>query len=226
MDENRKAWLVPGAIILAGIILSITIFSVRQSHILGAPTGDISAVRPVHPSEHIIGDPEAPVIIIEYADIDSPYAKEFQQSLSQLLTEYGPSGRVAWVYRHFPLVDQHRYSTEHAEAAECVASLGNRTAFWRFIDLLQANAPGQTQFNPSGYPAITAQLGIDAREFEQCMSSDRYTGKVAADFENALAIGAEGSPYSVLLVRGKEPAVITGSVPYATLKEIVERAAF
>lgn len=224
MDLDRRTWLIPGAIVLAGIILSFTIYSIRTTHILGAPEGDVGALRPIHPNEHIIGDPEASVIIVEYADIDSPYAKEFQKTLSQLVTEYGPSGKVAWVYRHFPLVDQHRYSIEHAEAAECVASLGNRTAFWRFIDLVQANAPASTQFNPSGYPALIAQLGVDATAFNECLSSDRYSAKVEADFANGLAIGADASPYSILLVRGKEPAVINGSVPYATLKEIVEAA--
>lgn len=221
MDLNQRTWLIPGAIVLAGIVLSFTIYSVRMTHILGAPEGDITDMRAIHPDEHIIGDPEAPIIIVEYADIDSPYAKEFQQTLSQLLTEYGASGKVAWVYRHFPLVDQHRYSVEHAEAAECVASLGNRTAFWRFIDLVQANAPGATQFNPSGYPALIAQLGVDTTAFNECLASNRFSAKVEADFANGLAVGAEASPFSILIVRGKEPAVINGSVPYQTLKDIV-----
>ena len=224
MDTTRSAWLIPGAILLAGIILAFTIYSIRSTHILGAPQGDLSSMRQIHPDEHIIGDPEAPIIIVEYADIDSPYAKEFQQTLSQLMTEYGASGKVAWVYRHFPLVDQHRYSVEHAEAAECVAFLGNRAAFWRFIDLVQANAPGSSQFNPSGYPALVAQLGVDATEFNECIESERFAARVEADFANALAVGADASPYSILLVRGKEPAVINGSVPYATLKEIIDQA--
>lgn len=222
MDMNQRTWLIPGAIVLAGIVLSFTIYSVRSTHILGAPEGDVSSMRAIHPDEHIIGDPEAPIVIVEYADIDSPYAKEFQQTLAQLLTEYGASGKVAWVYRHFPLIDQHRYSVEHAEAAECVASLGSSTAFWRFIDLIQANAPDTAQFNPSGYPAIVSQLGIDTAAFNECVSSDRFMAKVEADFANGLAIGAEASPFNVLIVEGKEPAIINGSVPYQTLKEIVE----
>ncbi len=224
MDTTRSQWLIPGAIVFAGLILALAIFSIRQTHILGAPPGDVLSMRAISPEEHIVGNPEAPVIIVEYADMDAPYAKEFQQTMSQLMTEYGAGGKVAWVYRHFPLVDQHPDSISHAEASECVASLGNTTAFWRFIDLLHAYAPGEMQFDPANYDSIVTQLGVSKADFDACLAQGKYTQKVEADFANALAIGAEGSPYSVLLVKGEKPAPISGSIPYGTLKQIVESA--
>lgn len=222
MDMNRSQWVLPGAIVLVGMIFAVAIFVIRDNYVFGPPDGDVSLMRPVSPDEHIIGNPDAPVLIVEYADIDSSYSKEFQRTLAQLMTDYGSSGKVAWVYRHFPLVNQNPNASRHAEAAECVTSLGNATAFWRFIDLLQANAPDDEQFDPRNYSAVVKQLGINVEEFNACMASGKFAAKVEADFKNALDAGAVGSPYTIIRIEGKERTPITGAVPYATLKQLID----
>lgn len=224
METTRSAWLLPGAIIGAGALLAIAIFIVRDGQFFGPRPTSIDAVRPVDPAEHIIGNPKAEVIIIEYADIDSSYAKEYQRTLGQLMSEYGSNGKVAWVYRHFPLINKTPNSLRHAEAAECVASLGNKAAFFKFIDLIQANAPDEEQFDPANYPLIIERLGVDQAAFNACVAEGRFAPKVAADFENALESGATASPYSVILIKGKDPMPINGAIPYATLKRIVDSA--
>ena len=105
----------------------------------------MSLVRPVGDDDHIIGNPGAPVVIIEYADIDSGYSKDFQATMQQLMTEYAAGGEVAWVYRHMPLIDQHPNARRHAEAAERAASIGSADSFWRFIDSAAALAPGSSR---------------------------------------------------------------------------------
>lgn len=222
MDMNRSQWVLPGAIVLAGLILAIALFVIRDNYVFGPPDGNPSLMRPVSPDEHIIGNPDAPILIVEYADIDSSYSKEFQRTLAQLMTDYGASGKVAWVYRHFPLVNQNPNASKHAEAAECVTSLGNATAFWRFIDLLQANAPDEEEFNPRNYGAIVSQLGINVDEFNDCLASGRFASRVEADFRNALDAGAVGSPYTIIRVEGRERTPVTGAIPYQTLKDLVE----
>lgn len=224
METTRSAWLLPGAIVGAGALLAIAIFVVRDGQLFGPRQTSIDAVRPVDPGEHIIGNPEADVIIIEYADIDSSFAKEYQRTLGQLMTEYGSTGKVAWVYRHFPLVNKNQNSLRHAEAAECVAALGNKAAFFKFIDLIQANAPDEEQFDPANYPLLLERLGVNQQEFNACVAEGRYAPKVAADFENALEAGGTASPFTVILVNGKDPMPINGAIPYATLKRIVDSA--
>jgi len=225
MDTTRSSWLIPGAIVAAGIIFSVTIFVSRDAQLFNTSSGDPAAMRAVSPDEHIIGNPEAPVVIVEYADIDSPAAKEYQRTLAQLVTDYGATGKVAWVYRHFPLVNQYPNSARHAEAAECVTSLGNKEAFWKFIDLMQAAAPDTEQFNPENYDALVPQLGIRVDEFNACMATGKFASVVEADFEDALQARAIASLYSVELVEGREPSLIRGAVPYATLKQLIDSVA-
>ena len=62
-----------------------------------------SAVRPVNGEDHILGNPDAPVKLIEFSDFECPFCKRFHPTMKRLMDEYGEDGRVAWVYRHFPL---------------------------------------------------------------------------------------------------------------------------
>jgi protein-disulfide isomerase len=222
--SKKEMWFIPVAIIAAGLIFSVAIFIQRSNTVEGSVEADLSLMRQVSEADHIIGSPAAPVIIVEYSDIDSSYSKTFQRTMTQLMTEYGTDGQVAWVYRHLPLIDQHIYAASHAEAAECVASLGNSTIFWRFIDALNSAAPNEMQFDPKNYSAVVSSLGVLPQSFDACMNKNTYQEKVANDFENAIAIGAGGSPFTVLLVKGQPPITINGAVPYDGMKQIIDQA--
>ncbi len=222
--QKREGWFIPGAIIVAGLILAVAIYNFRATDLPGSVEADLSLMRPVSELDHIIGNPSAPVVLVEYADIDSSYTKTFQATMEQLMSEYAATGQVAWVYRHLPLIDQHVYAAQHAEAAECMASLGGPNIFWRFIGALNAAAPDVQQFNPKDYPSVVSALGILPESFEACMNAHTFQERVAADFTNGIAIGAGGSPFSVLLVEGKTPVTIDGAIPYDALKKILDEA--
>lgn len=220
---SKQSWLVPAAIIIAGLLIAFGIFFARG----GAdplPQGDPSFLRPVTPDDRLVGNPDAPVIVVEYSDIDCAYCKEFQATMSQLMADYAAGEQVAWAYRHFPLVNLHPYAAEHAEAAECVAELAGDAAFFRFIDSLHQIAPAGTEFNPDGYPDVVEGLGVSVADFEACRQSDRTVAKVAADFDNALESGASGTPYIVILVEGANPIPVSGALPYDAMKKVIEAA--
>lgn len=223
-QTKRSAWFIPGAIIAAGLLLAVSVYVVRSSHVLGAPKGNLDALRPVTSADHIIGNPNAPVIVIEYADIDSSFTKSFQPVMEQIMTTYGPNGKVAWVFRHFPLVDQYPNSEAHAEAAECASSLGTSKTFWSFIDFLQAYAPGDQQFDPSNYNSVAQSLGLDTTRFDSCMAAHTYQRHVEQDITNAIDIGASGSPYSVIQIHGQKSVPLEGSLPYDQMKKVLDQA--
>lgn len=217
--------VIPIAILVAGLGIAVAIYFVRAEPAFLSGGVDVSKTDPVNPnSDHIAGNPGAKIMLVEYSDIDCQYCKSFQRTLAQVAAEYGPRGDVAWVYRHFPLVDIHQHAASHAEASECVASIAGEPYFWRFIDAIHASSPDLTEFDPLGYEAIITSLGIDMSAFNACMAADTFTDKVSKDFEDALEIGANGTPFTVILVDGKEPLSISGAVSYASLKEIIDAA--
>ena len=224
LKSKREMWLIPGAILAAGLILGLATYSIRSKELTLPPQGDVSLVRPVGENDHIIGNPGAPVVIIEYADIDSSYAEGFQATMQQLMTEFAAGGQVAWVYRHLPLIDQHPNARRHAEAAECAASIGGPDSFWRFIDAANALASGSTELDPSSYNTIVEGLGISTDAFNNCLNNGTYAKRVMDDFENGLNAGAGGSPFSVVLIKGKPPITIDGAVPYDAMKKIIQES--
>lgn len=219
---SRDTYLVPAAIIVAGLLLSLAIYSVRTGTVPLATPGDPSHMRPVSPEDHIVGNPKASIVIVEYSDIDCTFCKDFQGTMTQLMADYAATGKVAWVYRHFPVVDLHPYAAEHAEAAECLASLGGEPLFFRFIDLLQQAAPAGTQFMPSNYPDIVGGLGISLDAFNECMESNRFLERVANDYDNALDSGASGTPFIVILAGDAPPVPVSGALPYDSMKQVIE----
>lgn len=221
---TAKELFIPIAIVLAGLIVAVAIYVVRVRHVVENGTGTPEVVRPVSPSDHVIGNPSAPVAVIEYADIDSSYSKTLQLTMEQLMTEYADGGKVVWVYRHFPVTTEHPNAATHALAAECATSLSVPTTFFRFIDAIQAASPNENEFDPTGYPLILKPLGIDETAFRKCVSDGTFSNRVHEDYDNALAAGATGSPFVILLIHGQKPLPINGALPYASMKKIIDDA--
>src|SRR3546814_8173358 len=65
------------------------------------------AVRPVSGEDHVMGSPDASVKVIEFSDFECPFCKGFHRTMGQVMEEYGQDGKVAWVYRHFPIDSIH-----------------------------------------------------------------------------------------------------------------------
>lgn len=81
--------------------------------------------------DHLYGNPNASVKIIEYSDFECPYCKIFHATLAKTVAESG--GEVSWVYRHWPI---HQNSFSKLVAAECVSQIKGNDAFWEYSDLL------------------------------------------------------------------------------------------
>ncbi len=86
------------------------------------------------PGDHIVGSPNAPIIIVEYSDSDCPYCQRFHTTMHQIKDAYGD--KVAWVYRHYPLDRLHPKSRMEAVASECVAKLSDDATFWKYLDAM------------------------------------------------------------------------------------------
>lgn len=226
MDTIRSTprWVLPVAIIAAGVIIAIATYSVRMHDHINKEAGDPSIVRPVTPSDHLIGNPTAPVMVVEYGDMDSEYAKAFDATMTQLMTEYAASGKVAWVYRHFPILASHPNAAAHASAAECATSLGTPDTFWGFLNAIAARAPGSLQFDPREYPMIVQGLNIPIQKFTACIAQGTFEKRVQDDYTNAILSGGTGAPYIILLIKGQKPVPISGALPYTSMKKVLDES--
>jgi len=225
---QQPSMAIPLAIVVGFAMIAIAIFftSGNSEPVAQAPTPEAgvaapSAVRAVSDSDYILGNPNAPIVMIEYSDYDCPFCKQFHATMHQILDEYGVTGRLAWVYRQFPLVELHPNAPQIAEAALCVGDLGGDSAFWAFSDTV-FDSRAETEFtNVTKLPQFAESVGVERMAFMDCMNSDRMMDKLKADMSDGLAAGAQGTPYTVVKV-GNQEAVINGAQPYEVVKGIVE----
>lgn len=165
-------------------------------------------VRPVSKTrDHIRGNPDAPVSLIEYSDFECPFCKRFHDTAKQIVQRYG--GKVNWVYRHFPLDFHNPAAQREAEASECAAALGGNEAFWRYTDLIYAQTASNGKGVPEAeLPGMATSIGLDKSKFVECLESGRMSARVKEDFVEGTAIGITGTPGNILR-NNRTGAVVT-----------------
>ncbi len=220
----KSSYALPIAIIAGGLIIAGAVyFSIaKKEPSTSSLAGNPALVRPVGPTDHIFGNPAAKVVIVEYADFDCQSCRGFNETLHQIIANEGASGKVAWVYREFPLTQTHPNAMNDARAAECVAKTAGNEAFWKFADSLFANQPA----DPMNYGVLAYAAGVSGSAFAACYADAAATvdARIQADRQNALAIGARGAPYSLILTAGQTPIVMDGAYPYDVVKQLVDQA--
>ncbi len=186
------------------------------------------AVKPVDGEDHILGNPDAPVKLVEFSDFECPFCKRFHLTMKRLMNEYGEDGKVAWVYRHFPLDSLHSKARKDAQATECANELGGNEAFWAYSDRLFEVTPSNNRLDLAVLPRIAQEIGLDRAKFEACIEGDsrggKYAAHIEADVQDAVASGGTGTPFSLVIAPNGKTFPINGAQPYAALKSIIDLA--
>jgi protein-disulfide isomerase len=141
--------------------------------------------------------------------------------MNTILKEYGVGGKVAWSYRQFPLVQLHPNAPRLAEAAYCAGDIGGNDGFWKFSDLIFSEREVNAQTNMTKLAEFATKSGIDKTAFNTCLDSGKFKDKVSKSVEEGIAAGAQGTPYSIVMVGGQK-AVINGAQPYSVVKQIID----
>ncbi|MCC6563925.1 thioredoxin domain-containing protein [Candidatus Uhrbacteria bacterium] len=183
------------------------------------PAGD---PPPVTDQDHIRGNKNAKVTLIEYSDYECPFCKRFHPTMQQALDEY--KDQVRWVYRHYPL-NFHANAQKEAEASECANELGGNDAFWKYSDKIFA----LTQSNGTGLPLtslapMAKELGLDETKFKNCLDSGKYAQHVADDMNAGSAAGISGTPGTFVVGADGKSQLISGAVPYESVKAAIDAA--
>ena len=223
MPEEKK-YTIPLAIVAAGILIAGAIYLTNRPNsapLLGGDSKDTVGVPVVSADDHILGNPDAKIVIVEYSDFECPYCKVFHKTMHQVIDAYGKDGKVAWVYRHFPIEQLHSKAKKEAQASECAAELGGNTAFWAYADRLFEVTPSNDNLDLALLPTIAEEVGLDKAAFESCLASTRHTDTVDTQYADIVSAGGRGTPHNVVMVGG-EQASIEGAQTYATMRQVIE----
>lgn len=221
--SKAQSYAIPFAIVIAGLAIAGAIyFSDEKKGPSPTATAQANtAIDPVTAKDHIIGNPNAKIVIVEYSDTECPYCKMFHPTMERIMNEYGKDGKVAWVYRHFPL-SFHPKAPKEAEATECANKLGGNTKFWEYLSKLFEVTPGNNQLDPAELPKIAGKIGLDVTEFNKCLDSGEMKTIVDKDLASGQKAEVSGTPYAAILVNKKVVDSINGAQPYEVVKAQID----
>jgi protein-disulfide isomerase len=231
--QTKTNYFIPIAIVLAGVLIAGAVYlsgrgkeaNQAASANLAAGTATASNVvfPPITSKDHILGSPNATVIMLEYSDTECPFCKAFYPTLQAIMQQYGPSGQVAWVYRHYPIAELHSKAPNEAAATECAADQGGNATFWKYLDAVYSTTTSNNTLDPAALPAIASELKLNVDQFNQCLSSGKYTGLVSQEVADAQKAGAQGTPYTILISKKQTVPITEGAISYTDLKSIIDQ---
>ncbi|MCB0252809.1 MAG: thioredoxin domain-containing protein [Anaerolineae bacterium] len=141
----------------------------------------------------IQGDPNAPVVIVEYTDLQCPFCQRHFQQVMPELQKLIDSGEVLYAVKDFPLTSIHPQALLAANAARCAAE---QNQYWPMHDMLFENQ--QDWSGNAGaadvFKQYAADLGLNAGAFGDCLDNHKYEETINTNLQEGVGYGVRGTP--------------------------------
>jgi protein-disulfide isomerase len=173
-------------VLIALLVVVLVSGSVWYSNKVGATYNDGVVVTP-----HITGNENATITLTEYSDFECPACGQFQPMVTEILSKYGDN--IKFEYKHYPLIQIHKYAQIAATAAEAAGQQGK---FFEYADKLFLN---QKEWTKSSNPTVlftkyATELGLDVDKFNKQQRSSLLNDRVKADMMEARNLGLTSTP--------------------------------
>ena len=165
-----------------------------------------------------MGDPDAPVVIIEYTDFQCPYcSRHYEETFSQIKENFVDEGLVYYIFKDFPLTNIHPQAVKAAEAARCA---GDQDSYLQMHGRLFA-AQGEWSGQPDAsemFIGYAEELGLDSEKFRSCLESGQFEAAVMADLEEGSQLGVNGTP--AFFINGHS---MSGAQPFPIFEQAINQ---
>lgn len=203
---RRRRLVEIGAAVAVAVVVAVVLIALNRPG--SADLGPIAARAGQHPgvpaNGRVLGDPNAPVQVVEYGDYQCPGCGQFARSdEARLVEEYVATGKIGFQYRDFAFLGERGgeppddESTQAAEAAACAADQGR---FWDYHATLFANQEGENggAFGDERLKAMADALGLDRAAFDACLDGGVKQAEVLAMTQEARDTPIEVTPSFVV----------------------------
>lgn len=230
--QSSAPYLIPGAIIVAGVLIAGAIFYSSSSRppqgavLSGGGNGGVNGAGTsaalagdLADDDPFLGSPEAPVTIVEFSDFQCPFCRKlWRETLPQIKEKYVKKGLIKFVYRDFPLTSIHPGAEPAALAGECA---DEQNKFWVMHDKIfeeqDKGGQGTVEFDAADLKKWAREIGLNGAQFDSCLDSRKYAAEVEKDLQDGQGAGVTGTPGT--FVNGR---IVQGAVPYAQFETIIE----
>jgi len=195
--QKKQRW-IGGSLAIVGLIAVVgLVYWLSNPELMkpaALPTAEGSDPFPAQADRRGIsmGDPDAPVVVREFADYECPACQRFSSAIDKLKDQYIDNGDVRLVFFDLPL-RQHDNAVPAAEAARCADDQGSWWAMHK--KLFDEQSSWNTADDPRATFTDYAQsLGLDRRRFQRCLSGEVHRDEVQASKELARDLRITSTP--------------------------------
>lgn len=197
-NRRRRGWMLGGAVVLGGVLLVGLLYWLTNPKL--APLDDLPQAengRAAFPQGLdrygvSLGEPDAPVVVREFADYQCPACARFDPVLQRFKREYVETGRARIVYFDLPL-PQHGNAMPAAMAAHCA---GDQDAFWPMHAMLFERQASWAESDAAQalFGNYAEELGLDGALFERCLASERHRQRIERSAQVARQLRVAATP--------------------------------
>lgn len=173
--------------------------------------GSVSSANLLRAGAPELGNSLAPLTIVEFADFTCSYSREVFPVIRELLAKY--PDKIRFVFRFFPVDSSDSQTSEEAAGAALCAAEQNK--FWAYHDKLFQN---QKSFTADDLKNYARQIGLEEKQFNNCLDSEKYEAAVKADFQDGLSADVQGTP--TFFVNGQK---VEGAVPLEGWEQLIKK---
>ena len=168
-------------------------------------------------SDPSIGDPNAPVTIVEYSDFECPFCARFVTgAYPRIKSNYVDTGKVRIVYKDFPLDHIHPLAVPAALVGSCIAREFGDQVFFAYHDLVYLQ---QTSLSESTIDAWARDLGLSDEQLNSCRNDPTMVDEIFADRDEGSGVGITGTPSFV--INGE---LVVGAQSFEIFEQSIENA--
>ncbi len=197
--QQKQKDLIPFLIIggLVVVVLAIVIIS----QITANSTAKNNIIVPEYVKANqtdgmTMGDPNAKVTVIEFADFQCPYCGVYWEQLEPtIITDYVNTGKVQFIYHPFSFLGSGTWD-ESVKSSEAVYCANDQGKFWDYRAMLYSNQNGENQgaFSQVKLYAFAESINLDMSTFKQCLNDGVHNAEVTAATQAASDLGASYTP--------------------------------
>jgi len=223
--QHNPTIIIGGSVLIGSLLISVTllyIFKISEistqkisTQPLSAQTGSVKIT--LGPNTPYLGNNNAKVTVVEYADYKCPLCEKFYNSvMSDLQSKYINTGKIKFVYQDFAFIGSD--SNTAAEAAHCAA---DQNKFWQYNNYLFSHQGQESSAWASSdhQKEFAVALGLNIEQFNNCLDSGKYKQEVLDETAAGRSYGVLGTP--TVFVNGN---IIVGAQPAQQFEQVIDAA--
>ncbi|MGY5147352.1 MAG: DsbA family protein [Candidatus Nitrosopumilus sp. bin_7KS] len=175
-------------------------------------------------NDPIIGNPDAPITIVEFSDFQCPFCARFHiQTLPLLMEEYIEQGKVKLVFRDFPIQSIHPNALPASVAAECA---NDQNKFRKMHDTLFENQNNWNNLETidalSLFSQYASDIQLDQELFDLCLNSGKHIPEIQNDLNDGRDYGVSGTPGFFVGNDQIGFVELKGAQPFESFKKVID----